>query len=92
MIEAIHKGADGLIRSADIRTTTGKTNRPIARLHPLEVSSTEITVNSPQRNDKSEVDIPSSRPVHQAAQRRQQKVKDWISSLQGPPEDVMDTD
>ena len=95
VIEAVHKGADGLIRSADIRTTTGKTNRPIARLYPLEVSSTEIIVNSPQHNDKSEqhtVDIPSSRPVRQAAQRGQQKVKEWISSLRGPPEDVMDTD
>ena len=95
VIEAVHKGADGLIRSADIRTATGKTNRPIARLYPLEVSSAEKPVNSPQHNGQSEyhtVDVPSSRPVRQAAQRGQQKVKEWISSLCGPPEDVMNTD
>ena len=95
VIEAVHKGADGLIRSADIRTATGKTNRPIARLYPLEVSSSEKPVNSPQHNGQSEyhtVDVPSSRPVRQAAQRGRQKVKEWISSLCRPPEDVMNTD
>ena len=95
MIEAVHKGADGLIRSADIRTATGKTNRPIARLYPLEVASSEKPVNSPQHNGQSEyhtVDVSSSRPVRQAAQRGRQKVKEWISSLCRPPEDVMNTD
>ena len=91
VIKAVHKGADGLIRSADIRTATGKMNRSIARLYPLEVSS----VDSPQHNDQSEyhtVDVPSSRPVRQAAQSGQQKVKEWISSLCSPLEDVMNTD
>ena len=43
VIEGVNKGADGLIRSADIRTTTGRTNRPIARLYPLEVTVSDST-------------------------------------------------
>ena len=36
VIESVNKGADGLIRSANIRMATGRTNRPIARLYPLK--------------------------------------------------------
>ena len=42
VIESVNKGEDGLIRSANIRTTTGRTNRPIARLYPLEVTALRI--------------------------------------------------
>jgi len=41
VIEQVNKGADGLIRSANVRTTTGRTSRPIPRLHPLEVTAKE---------------------------------------------------
>ena len=41
MIEGVNKGADGLIRSAFIQTTTGKTNQLIAHLYPLEVTASE---------------------------------------------------
>ena len=41
VIEGVNKGADGLIRSAVIQTTTGKTNQPIAHLYPLEVTASE---------------------------------------------------
>ena len=37
VIEEINKGADGLIRAASICTKDGKTNRPIAKLYPIEV-------------------------------------------------------
>ena len=36
VIEEVIKGADGLIRAASIRTKNGKTNRPIAKLYPIE--------------------------------------------------------
>ena len=42
VVERLNKGAGGLTRSADIRTSTGRTNRPIARLHPLEVTAAEM--------------------------------------------------
>ena len=38
VIESVNKGRDGIIRSADICTTTGKTNRPITRLYTLELT------------------------------------------------------
>ena len=38
VIEELMKGKDGLVRAAKIRTSQGRTNRPIARLIPLEVS------------------------------------------------------
>ena len=34
--------------------------------------------------DKSKADAPSTQPVRQAAQRGQQKEKEWISSLSSP--------
>ena len=40
--EYVNKGADGLIRSATVRTPTGRTNRPIAKLYPLEVTAAEL--------------------------------------------------
>ena len=41
VIESLNKGEDGLVRSANIRTTTGRTNRSIARLNPLEVTAAD---------------------------------------------------
>ena len=49
VIEQLIRGNDGLVRAANIRTATGRTNRPITRLVPLEVSSsdTELLRQSP---------------------------------------------
>ena len=86
-----------MIRSANIRTATGRTNRPIARLYPLEVTAPEMTVK-PSNTEVSEErginqpTIPPRRPVHEAARVGQKQMKEWISSLRGPPEDVTDSD
>ena len=45
MIEGLNRGNDGYIRSVTVRTASGRTNRPIARLYPLEVSVDECSVN-----------------------------------------------
>lgn len=37
VVQQLNRGADGLVRSAEIRTANGKTNRPINKLYPLEV-------------------------------------------------------
>ena len=51
VIEKLIRGNDGLVRAANIniQTATGRTNRPITRLVPLEVSSsdTELLRQSP---------------------------------------------
>ena len=39
VIENLIKGNDGNIRAAEVRTSNGRTNRPIARLYLLKTSS-----------------------------------------------------
>jgi len=101
VIERLMKRADGLVRSADIRTTTGKTNQPIARLYPLEVTASGTVRDAPQANsaelsssatnDSDEPTLPT-RPVRNAAKRGREQVKQWITSLRCPPEDVTDSE
>ena len=38
-VEKVHPGKDGLIRTATVRTQRGLLNRPVQRLHKLEVES-----------------------------------------------------
>ena len=44
VIEELIVGNDGLVRAAHIRTAQGRTNRPISKLCPLEVSSNELRI------------------------------------------------
>ena len=39
VIESVIRGNDGLVQAVNIRTSTGKTTRPITKLYPLEVAS-----------------------------------------------------
>ena len=52
VIEDVIRGSNGLIRAANIRTKAGRTNRPIARLYPLEVHSTDTLKPSLMIPDK----------------------------------------
>lgn len=38
VVESLIKGSDGLVRSVNIRTKNGATNRPVSKLYPLELS------------------------------------------------------
>ena len=49
VIEELMKGKDGVVHAAKIRTAQGRTNHPIAKLIPLEVSSD--VANSSSTND-----------------------------------------
>ena len=89
VIESVNKGADGMILSVNVLTSTGRTNHPIARLYPLEL--TEDTVTSTPTDDQPEespTDTSTCRPTWEAAKRGQQVVKQWIASLRAPPENV----
>ena len=47
VIETLVKGKDGLIRSVNICTSSGRTSRPIARLYPLKVSTKQESQEPP---------------------------------------------
>ena len=40
-------GCDGFTRAAEIQTSTGYTNRPIAKLYPVEVHNDEYVNKTP---------------------------------------------
>ena len=46
IIEELITGNDGLIRAAKLQMASGRTNRPITRLYPLEVTADPKNVES----------------------------------------------
>ena len=79
VVESLNKGDDGLVRSATIRTSNGQTNRPIAKLYPLEVTAAEL----PQAAQKES--IQSEKPISCAAMKGRQRVQQWTGALCAPP-------
>jgi len=87
-------GHDGFTLAAEIRTSTGSTNRPIAKLYPLEVHSDEyvnkapptparvtddtLTVRQPEKEDKV------SQPMRQSAKRATEQMSEWVQTLRDP--------
>jgi len=92
VVEELVRGADGYIRAAQIRYGEGrKTNRPIAKLYPLEVTSSSN--NEVTETSEVPASIPSreSRPTRSSATKAQQNIAEWSRELLLPaPEDVMD--
>ena len=88
MVKQLNKGADGLIHSAEIRTSTGRIDQPIARLYPLEVTGAEMSSTdgeSTRKEPASTADQESqSRPVWDATVRERHKVQQWTNTLQSP--------
>ena len=98
VIEEFIPGGDGLIRAANIRTSTGKTNRPITKLYPLEVNTNvdstvpEVTnavsddsTCSSKRCTTDSSTLPDSRPQRDAARRGRMRVSEWTKILRAPP-------
>ena len=88
-IESVNKGGDGLIRSANIRMATRRTNRPIARLYPLEVTAATEVITKPTAKETLETQTddhpaPLRRPVREAARRRKERIEEWVTSLCAP--------
>ena len=87
-------GLDGYTRAAEIRTATGKTNRPIARLFPLEVTE---DVSDPQASDNHDTDALNGtmdrqpdRPTRQATIVARRRLREWSDMIRAAPEDVTD--
>lgn len=91
-------GGDGFTRAVEIRTSTGTTNRPIAKLYPLEVHSTEESSSQISEESNSSTQVlestssevtPDERPpVRQSAKRAVEQMSQWVETLRAPPEDV----
>ncbi|XP_065883158.1 uncharacterized protein [Dysidea avara] len=74
-------GGDGFTRAVEIQTSTGTTNRPIAKLYLLEVCSTEESDNQnsptqPTETTSNEVTPAESRPVRQSARRAAERLSE----------------
>ena len=48
VVEDTISGKDGLIRAATIRKSTGKTNRSITKLYPLEITAANSLLEQPK--------------------------------------------
>jgi len=96
VVEDLIPGNDGMVRSANIRTKNGVTNRPVTRLYPLEVTASDAgTVRDqvPEKQDTvskgdkavTEGDTPvEARPRRKAADRARQQISQWTESLLAP--------
>ena len=86
MIESVNKGEDRIIRSSNIRTTTGKTNRPVNCLYPLELTAEETSthVQSDHHLGQPETNVHVNRPIRDAAKRGKCQMRQWIDILRPP--------
>lgn len=85
MVTSLRKGNDGLVRSAEVRMKDGTTNRPIAKLYPLEVSA-DLQDEADMPDDKptethDDVRTDTRRPQRQAANRAGSIIKQWAKQL-----------
>ena len=71
VIEEVIRGNDGVPRSAILRTVTGRTTRPLAKLYPLELSV--------ENSDNSDDNTPreTKYPVRSSAVKAKEKIKIW---------------
>ena len=97
VIEGVNRGDDGFIRSVTVRTASGRTNRPIARLYPLEVSadegstpSTDDKIKGLSQGETEQGDSSDSRqrPARMTMVRARDRIAEWSRILRRPPEDV----
>ena len=96
VIEELIEGLDGYTRAAKIRTAKGTTNRPVAKLFPLEVSAacetnaTNGDDNVDQQDNDDQDESPAVREwlTRNAAIRACDRIKEWSNILSVAPEDV----
>lgn len=78
------------MRGANIKTPQGRSNCPIAKLIPLEVSEPNVTDSVAQKDTNVVREIPEKRSQRAATQRGREKVMNWVKQLGCLPEDVVD--
>ena len=88
LVTSINRGRDGLVCSINLRTTSGTTNRPITKLHPLEVQAKEVQCHTDKETTTVQTLTPVRRPQGDAAQRVIRRIADWAKDICVAPEDV----
>ena len=88
VVEGLVQGLDGHVRVANIRTKTGKTNRPIAKLYPLEITVQTEHLVPESRNDGQPQQESSRNNKRKAAIRARECIKNGQENFVPPPEDV----
>ena len=87
VVECLIKGGDGLIRAANIRTSTGHTNRPITKLYPLEVRANVATPLIEDDTSEQAIMVPTPsqyRPWRAKALEAMQRIADWAKDIRAP--------
>jgi hypothetical protein len=83
VIEKLIVSPDGEVRAAEIRTAGGKTNRPISKLYPLEVTET-IEISSPPSQSASSDPVPATRPKRKAAIAANERIRNMAEEKKLP--------
>ena len=87
-------GKDGHVRSVNIRAEGGRTNRPITKLYPLEVTlqngNDPVPISQTDHHDgPANHCYPRIIATRRAAAvRAVQRIENWARELVAPPEDV----
>ena len=96
MVESLVTGNDGLVRSPNILTKSGVTNRPVVKLFPLEVYDREVVQTESTEGDQGDhntaeigqsSDDPTTeeRPRCSAAQTARNQLAEWVKIIQPLP-------
>ena len=80
VVESLIIGKGGLAHAANIKTRSGRTNRPITKLYPLETSTgghgSAVNKNNINTGNTTPDNV---RPKRPAAQHAMDKIKLWLN-------------
>ena len=84
VVESLIRGADKCVRAVNLRTCNGRTNRPITKLYPLEITA-KVTTDTPSENLTRDQDLPQELPPKRsqraAAIRARGHIVEWAQEL-----------
>jgi len=80
VIQRLIKGNDGYVRAAEIRTNTGRTNRPISM---LEISTNEEDTSAESKTDTNGPPPMMQRSVRKSATKAKDKLSQWSKQIIG---------
>ena len=91
VVEELIKGLDGIARAANIWTSTGRTNRPVVKLFPLELSCEFTNIPGKQEATAGEdlVNEPMlicQKSTRNASVKARERIKNWTDIICGPRE------